>query len=194
MLGNWFEKRKRHKKTSAVFSFCSCSYQLNDLNDKCEMGQYCEFLLMFKNFHNFFADIEMLIRDLSHFQSYIWTLCAKVVLSVRTLGPIQSEERASTFPITFFSPSSAKISTCNSWKFAKGCLVFIKFCLNLRSSTMRMGFPCGRRQLVSDCYGFKNHSMRRSKAVWINFHGTKLLRPKKFHYNIVNLCAHIVFM
>ena len=48
-----------------------------------------------------FTGIEMLIRDLSHFRSYIWTLCAKVGLSVRTLGSIQSEGRASTFTITF---------------------------------------------------------------------------------------------
>ena len=155
------------------------------------MGQYCEFLLMFKNFHNFFADIEMLIRDLSHFQSYIWTLCAKVVLSVRTLGPIQSEERASTFPITFFHLLLPKYQHVIAENLPKDVWCSSNF---VWISTMRMGFPCGRRQLVSDCYGFKNHSMRRSKAVWINFHGTKLLRPKKFHYNIVNLCAHIVFM
>ena len=34
---------------------------------------------------------------------------------------------------------------------------------------------------ISDCYGFKKHSMQRSKAVWINFHGNQLSRPKKFY-------------
>ena len=90
-----------------------------------------------KNTHFIFSGIEMLIWDLSHFASYIWTLCAEVVLSVRTLGPIQSEGRASTFPITFFTffrqVDFNKMSTSNSWKvatvfFSRNVLASLQMC------------------------------------------------------------------
>ena len=142
-----------------------------------------------KNTHFIFSCIEMLIWDLSHFASYIWTLCAEVVLSVRTLGPIQSEGRASTFPITFFTffrqVDFNKMSTSNSWKvatvfFSRNVLASLQMCSSnyvwiWGAAHWKWGFH------ISDCYGFKKHSMQRSKAVWINFHGNQLSRPKKFY-------------
>ena len=128
-----------------------------------------------------FPGIEILIRDLSHFQSYIWTLCAKVVLSVRTLGPIQSELQH--FRLILLLRQQVVPRFMRSERLCKDlALVFENVPFVVNHKRKRLCRSNGRL--------FHIVVVSRSKAVWINFHGKQLSKRKEFEWNLANLPIH----
>ena len=117
-------------------------------------------------------------------QSYIWTLCAKVVLSVRTLGPIQSElQHFRLILLLLLLRQQVVPRFMRSERLCKDlALVFENVPFVVNHKRKRLCRSNGRL--------FHIVVVSRSKAVWINFHGKQLSKRKEFEWNLANLSIH----